>query len=126
VINSNGDLTLQLAGQRRPWGSPAISVSAKLPRKLDDPVLSFRYQIPTDGQALVLTIISRGGRGEPSVLARVWQSEGTTSTWERVWFDASPYLGKQVEIIFSLEGPKGAPPGIVQIDDVTLGSLPSQ
>jgi GH35 family endo-1,4-beta-xylanase len=115
---------LQLSGQRRPWGVPSASVSFDVPRRIDDPVLSFRYRLPTEGQQLLVTVIQRGERGDPDVLTRLWQSERPTNTWERVWFDATPFVNKEIEVIFSLEGPKGAPSSLVQIDDVALGSLP--
>jgi hypothetical protein len=125
IANSNGSLVLQIAGQRRPWGLPAASVSFKVPRGISDPVLSFTYTLPSEGQSLVLVAIVAGGRDEPDVLTRVWQSDGPTEGWERVWLDATPYLGQDVEFIFTLEGPKGAAPGLAQIDDVVLGSVPA-
>jgi len=125
IVNSDGNLVLQIAGQRRPWGLPAASVSFKVPRGLSSPVLSFNYALPTEGQTLVLAAIVKGGRDEPDVLSRVWQSDGPTEDWQRIWLDATPYLGEQVEFIFTLEGPKGAAPGLAQIDDVVLGSVPT-
>jgi hypothetical protein len=125
IANSDGNLVLQIAGQRRPWGLPAVSTGFKVPRGLNAPVLSFNYTLPTEGQSLVLIAIVEGGRGEPDVLTRVWQSDGPTEDWERIWLDAKPYLGEEVEFIFALEGPKGAAPGLAQIDDVVLGSVPT-
>lgn len=126
VLTDDEGSVLRLSGQRRAWGSPSASVSFQVPRRLDGPVLSFRYRLPTDSQALLLTVVTEGGRGEPDVLTELWQSQGATDSWEQVWFDATPFLGQQVTLIFSLRGPKGAPSGIAQIDDVSLGSVPAQ
>jgi hypothetical protein len=115
---SQGNI-LRLRGERRPWGSPAVSTVIAIPSEMTEPVLSFQYRMPAGEQTLTLRVLQ--GKDQQAI----WSAGSSSVDFERVWLDLSPYAGQPVEIRFELHGAKGAGAGIVEIDNVILGNVPA-
>ncbi|MBN1119927.1 MAG: hypothetical protein JXJ17_02525 [Anaerolineae bacterium] len=115
---SQGNI-LRLRGERRPWGSPAVSAIIPIPSEMTSPVLSFLYRMPAGEQTLTLRVL----QGDDQQV--LWQTGASSVDFERVWLDLSPYAGQPVELRFELYGAKGAGAGIAEIDNVILGNVPA-
>jgi hypothetical protein len=117
---ATGEAVLQLTGSRRAWGAPSVSVQMEVPSDMDAAILGFRYRLTESPHALRVCVDSGAG------CTPVWQSPGPTAEWSPGWVEMNGLAGQELTITFELWGPKGARPGLVQIDDVGFGTLPPQ
>jgi hypothetical protein len=114
-----GSSVLRLSGQRRPWGSPAASISVAMPPDYEDGLLYFTYRLPDPGDQTFLVRAITVGR--QSVL---WQSQTAVDDMTPVALDVGQFAGEPVSLRFELWGPKGAAPGTAEIDNLILGNVP--
>ncbi len=116
ALTSEG--VLRLAGQRRPWGSPAAGITLGVPGDYTAAVLSFRYHLSSGGQILRVRGITDADQ------ELLWQQTTPNDQLARVWFDIGQFAGQKLTIRFELWGPKGSPISFADIDDVVFGNVP--
>ena len=116
--DSGGRTILRVSGSRRAWGSPAASVTLDVPPGMDQGVLSFWYRMPEGGQVFIVRAVTAKEQ------MTLWHTDEPAAEFSRRWVDVGRCAGQVISLRFELWGAKGAPPGIVEIDDVIFGHVP--
>jgi len=118
IVQMENNAVLQLTGGRRPWGSPAASVTLDAPPDMVYGTLAFRYRLLQDGPVFRVRAATAAGQ------QTLWQTDAATPEWASMWLDVGGYAGQTVTLTFELWGPKGTAEGTALLDDVILGNVP--
>ncbi len=83
-------------------GVTAVSQTVSVPNTMNQPTLSFMYQLPSDLSSGNLRVQVSG-----TTTTTVLNTAVATPDWTHVWADLSPYAGQTITLSVSLDAPTG-------------------
>jgi uncharacterized repeat protein (TIGR01451 family) len=112
-----GQPALTLAQQS---GDATIAQTVTLPITMSNPILSFLYLLEGSPAASVSWFEVRVDNGTADIPLLV--ADAASQGWTHRWFDASPWAGQTIELIFSVHQTANSPHAWAYLDEVSVGS----